>query len=152
MSDCWQAWFDGSALPNPGKMGVGLVLLAPDGSQCERAFVAREPGCNNEAELNALCALLELARDKGVRHLQIYGDSDVAVKYVAGIKSTEIERLRKLVERSQILLGNFESVSLSWVPRHRNSAADALSRGALGLPPKPPPQRGRKGRKQKARE
>lgn len=151
MSDCWQAWFDGSALPNPGRMGVGLVLLAPDGSQCERAFVARESGCNNEAELNALCALLELAREKGVRHLQVYGDSDVAVKYVAGIGSTQIARLRVLIERSRTLLDGFETASLSWVPRHRNSIADALSRRALGLPPKPSPQKGSKGRKRKAR-
>lgn len=152
MGDCWQAWFDGSALPNPGRMGIGLVLLSPDGSLCERAFVARESGCNNEAELSALCALLELAREMGARRLQIYGDSDVAVKYASGIGATEIGRLQKLVERSRTLLGDFEAVSLRWVPRHRNTAADALSRQALGLPPKLAQIGGKAGRKRKTRQ
>lgn len=129
----WQAWFDGSALPNPGKLGIGLILQAPDGSVCERSFIARESGCNNEAELLALCALLELARDKGVRRLQIHGDSDVAVRYVNGTDATSITRLLILIRRSQTLLAGFEEVTLRWVPRHRNIAADELSRRALGL-------------------
>jgi ribonuclease HI len=133
----WQAWFDGSASPNPGKMGIGLVLQAPDGSVCERSFLARESGCNNEAELHALCALLELARDKGARRLQVHGDSDVAVRYANGSDATGIARLLILVRRSQALLGEFEEVSLRWIPRHRNGAADELSRRALGLPAKP---------------
>lgn len=133
----WRAWFDGSALPNPGRMGLGFVLQGPDGSVDEGSFVTREAGCNNEAELHALCALLELAREKGARRLQVYGDSDVTVKYVNGIHSTEVERLRTLVLRTQALLQAFDEVSLSWVPRHRNEAADALSRRALGLPAKP---------------
>ena len=133
----WQAWFDGSALPNPGRMGIGLVLQAPDGSVCERSFLARESGCNNEAELHALCALLELARDKGVRHLQIHGDSNVAVRYTNGVDATTIARLQTLIVRAQGLLAEFGEVSLCWIPRHRNGAADTLSRRALGLPPKP---------------
>ena len=144
VNQTWQAWFDGSALPNPGKMGIGLVLQAPDGSVCERSFIARESGCNNEAELCALCALLELARDKGVRQLQVYGDSDVAVKYVNGIGVTRIARLQALILRSQALLKGFDEVSLSWVPRHRNPDADKLSRSALGLAAKPPQGSGRK--------
>ena len=45
----WRAWFDGSALPNPGRMGLGFVLQGPDGSVDEGSFVTREAGCNNEA-------------------------------------------------------------------------------------------------------
>jgi ribonuclease HI len=137
MSTAWQAWFDGSALPNPGRMGIGFVLQSPDGSVCERSFLARETGCNNEAELHALCALLQLAQEKGVRQLQVYGDSDVAVKYALGIDETGIQRLQVLVLRSQALLAGFDEVGLKWVPRHRNQVADALSRRALGLAAKP---------------
>jgi ribonuclease HI len=144
VSETWQAWFDGSALPNPGKIGIGLVLQAPDGSLCERSFQARESGCNNEAELQALCALLELAHEKGVRQLRIYGDSDVAVRYANGVDATGIARLLALVQRSQTLLKAFEDVSLHWVPRHRNGVADALSRRALGLPAKPHVKPGRR--------
>jgi ribonuclease HI len=127
-------------------MGIGCVLLSPDGACHERSFVARESGCNNEAELYALCAVLELAHEQGARQLQVYGDSDVAVKYATGIGSTEIGRLLTLVQRSQDLLTTFDEVCLSWVPRHRNTAADQLSRRALGLAPKPPRIKGRQRR------
>jgi ribonuclease HI len=144
MPAAWQAWFDGSALPNPGRMGIGFVLRAPDGACHERSFAAHEPGCNNEAELHALCALLEFAQAQGVRRLQVYGDSDVAVRYATGIDATEVARLHLLVMRTQALLDGFEHVGLNWVPRHRNGTADELSRKALGLAPKPAAWPGRK--------
>lgn len=144
MTTDWQAWFDGSALPNPGRMGIGLVLQSPDGKRCERAFVARETGCNNEAELHALCALLELAREQGAQRLCICGDSDIAVKYASGAGGTRIQRLLTLVQRAQLLMAEFEEVELRWVPRHRNGNADRLSRQALGLQEKPPTQKRRK--------
>ena len=144
MPDCWQAWFDGSALPNPGRMGIGLVLQAPDGSVCEHSFMARESGCNNEAELHALCALLELAHDKGAMRLRICGDSDIAVRYVNGTDATEVRRLLALVQRAQALMAGFDEIDLRWVPRHRNAGADALSRRALGLREKPPARPGKR--------
>ncbi len=133
----WQAWFDGSAFPNPGRMGIGIVLQAPNGQRQLQSLMPRESGCNNEAELHALCAVLLLAHEAGARCVQIRGDSDVAVRYVNRTDSTVIERIRLLVERAQALIATFDDVQLSWVPRHRNQAADDLSRAALGLPSKP---------------
>lgn len=133
MSGVWQGWCDGSALPNPGRIGMGIVLQAPDGRLLERSTLARDTGCNNEAELHALCALLEMAREHGLRCLRIYSDSDVAVRYVNGTAATGIERLGLLVRRAQALLDEFDEISLHWIPRHRNAAADQLSRQALGL-------------------
>lgn len=146
MSEVWQGWFDGSALPNPGRIGIGLVLQAPDGHVCERSLLARESGCNNEAELHALCALLEMAREQGLRRLLIHGDSNVAVRYVSGLDATGIERLGLLIRRAQQLLAEFDEISLHWIPRHRNGAADGLSRRALGLPEKVEPKRGKAAR------
>ena len=144
MTTGWQAWFDGSALPNPGRIGIGLVLQSPDGRRCERSFVARESGCNNEAELHALCALLELAREQGATRLCVCGDSDIAVKYASGVGVTRIGRLVTLVQRAQQLMAAFDEVELRWVPRHRNCSADRLSRQALGLQEKPPAQKRRR--------
>lgn len=141
---CWQAWFDGSALPNPGRIGIGIVLMTPDGQRHEQSFVPRESGCNNEAELLALCAVLTLAHEAGARRLQVQGDSNIAVRYVNGQDKTAINRLLILIQRAQSLLLNFDEVTLSWVPRHRNQAADSLSRRALGLPDKPASARARR--------
>lgn len=145
---CAQAWFDGAALPNPGKMGLGVVLYLPDGARHAVSVVAEGWGCNNEAELLALIAALELAQRLGVRRLQVYGDSDLAVRAAAFepgngravvIPATQVDRLRRLMDRLPDLTGGFDFLQVIWRPRHRNGEADALSRLALGLPDKPAP-------------
>lgn len=132
----WQAWFDGSALPNPGRIGLGAVLRGPAGEQIEYSGMAADGGCNNEAELLALGKVLEMARASGVRHLVVRGDSDFAVRHLRGEAHTSVAHLHALVQQMQPLLAGFASVRLEWIPRHRNPDADRLSRAALGLPHK----------------
>ena len=133
----WQGWFDGAALPNPGKIGLGVVLISPAGIHSGRSVLIGESGCNNEAELHALCLALEIASEAGARRLQLHGDSNVAVRYVRGPESTQIARLVVLVAQARMRIQGFEEVLLVWVPRHRNVEADRLSRQALGLPARP---------------
>jgi ribonuclease HI len=135
----WQAWFDGSALPNPGKIGIGVLLVAPDGTRSESSRLLNCTGCNNEAELHALCVALEMAVAAGARRLLLRGDSDVAVRYARGPDGTRIERLLVLVLRARDWLARFEEARLLWIPRHRNAEADRLSRQALGLARSPAP-------------
>lgn len=149
--EVWQAWFDGSALPNPGKIGIGAVVLSPAGERLEKSSLTGHHGCNNQAELYALCAALELAHGAGAKRLRVQGDSDVVVRYVNGTDSTAIAELNALVAQAQAWLGRFESVQLRWVPRHRNGDADRLSRQALGLPDKPALPPGRSRRRNKRR-
>lgn len=139
VEDCWQVWCDGSALPNPGKIGIGVVLIAPDGRREEKSVLLNCSGCNNEAELHALCAALEMAAAAGARKLLLRGDSDVALRYVRGPDSTQIARLCLLVAAARERMRRFDEVQLLWIPRHRNREADRLSRQALALPPGPAP-------------
>lgn len=129
----WQAWFDGAALPNPGKIGVGVLLVSPEGQRSETSRLMPYWGCNNEAELYALCLALDLSHDAGARHLVLRGDSNVGLSYVRGSDVTKIERLLVLVRRARESLRNFKDVQMIWIPRHRNGEADRLSRQALGL-------------------
>ena len=115
-------------------MGLGIVLLAPDGTRTEHSSIAAGTGCNNEAELRALRAALDLAFTAGARALLLRGDSDVALRYVRGPDRTGIARLQVLIESARERLRRFDDVQLLWVPRHRNREADRLSRQALGLP------------------
>src|SRR5690606_15707159 len=50
----WLIHCDGSALPNPGRMGLGAVIVAPDGSRQTLSVDTHSTGCNNEAELRAV--------------------------------------------------------------------------------------------------
>jgi ribonuclease HI len=57
----WVVYCDGSAEPNPGRIGLGAVFAEPDDTRHTLSQAANENGCNNEAELRALLAtLLEL--------------------------------------------------------------------------------------------
>lgn len=111
-----------------------MVLVSPTGLRSDKSSLIACSGCNNEAELHALCMALEMASSAGVRRLILRGDSDVAVRYVRGPDSTQIDRLVVLVARARDWLQCFEEVQLVWVPRRRNAEADILSRRALGLP------------------
>jgi ribonuclease HI len=113
--------------------------MAPGGQCSEKSQLLNVSGCNNEAELQALCAALEMAAAAGARRLVLRGDSEVALRYVRGPDSTQIVRLNLLVAKARDSLLRFDEVQLVWIPRHRNGAADRLSRQALGLPPSPAP-------------
>lgn len=129
----WQGWFDGSALPNPGKIGIGVLLISPDGARYEHAQKTALSGCCNEAELHAMIAAMESALTANCRRLTLYGDSQVAIRYVMNQEQTQIARLLPLIALAQKKLLKFDAIELRWVPRHRNRDADRLSRAALGL-------------------
>jgi len=134
-ADAWRGWFDGSAHPNPGQIGIGALLCGPAG---ERLEISRRAGHGNsgEAEYLALTALLEAAVRLGAKDLVVYGDSRVVVDDVnlsaqavaAGRGAKGLEALRVRVME---LLEPLGVVSLRWVPRHRNGDADRLSQLAI---------------------
>ncbi|KQV59484.1 MULTISPECIES: ribonuclease HI family protein [unclassified Duganella] len=126
----WQAWFDGSAHPNPGRIGIGVLLSGPAG---ERVEISRRAGhgSSGDAEYLALIAALEKAVELGVPELLVYGDSQVVVQDVlcsppAGAKALEEHRARV-----GHLMAALALVNVRWVPRHRNGDADRLSQQAI---------------------
>ncbi|MRX10250.1 reverse transcriptase-like protein [Pseudoduganella sp. FT25W] len=126
----WRGWFDGSAHPNPGQIGIGALLCGPDGQRVE---ISRRAGHGNssEAEYLALTALLEAARDNGATALAVHGDSQVVINDVnlgAARGAKGLEEHRQRVTALMAMLGD---VSLRWVPRHRNGDADRLSQQAI---------------------
>ena len=143
----WTVYCDGSAMPNPGRMGMGVVLYAPDGTRHTFAQATHTTGCNNEAELRALLLALGALRERGAGALQVYSDSSILVEQLGGAQVAPIARLQALFEEARTLLQRFAQVHLQWIPRHRNAEADALARAALGQAPKPPARPLRKRRK-----
>jgi ribonuclease HI len=131
----WRGWFDGSAHPNPGRIGIGALLCGPAG---ERIEISRRAGHGNsgEAEYLALAALLEAAGQIGATGLVVYGDSQVVINDVnlsaqaiaagRGAKGLEAHRAQVMA-----LMSTLGQVSLHWVPRHRNGDADRLSQQAI---------------------
>ncbi len=142
----WQAWVDGTASPNPGRIGTGLLLFSPDGERRERSHATGRSGCNNEAEVRAILGALAAATEAGTQRLTIYSDSRFAVDCLNGLDSTEVLRLVELLATVRTAMDRFDQVRLVWLPRHRNTEADRLARAALGLAPKPAPAKRKRRR------
>jgi ribonuclease HI len=126
----WRGWFDGSAHPNPGRCGIGACLLGPGGESVE---ISRAAGYGNssEAEYQALIAVLRAARDAGARELTLYGDSQVVINDVTGSDAAAAASLADLRAQAKALMAGLGGVALRWIPRHKNTQADALSQQAV---------------------
>ncbi|RZL08302.1 MAG: ribonuclease HI family protein [Rubrivivax sp.] len=143
----WVIHCDGSAVPNPGRMGLGAVMTAPDGTRHTLSLATHTTGCNNEAELRALMAALRELPSRGATTLTVYSDNAIVVEQLGGGAShspamaggapvAPIARLAALFDEARGLLAAFDRATVHWIPRHRNAEADALARAALGLLPK----------------
>jgi ribonuclease HI len=143
----WVIHCDGSAVPNPGRMGLGAVVCAPDGTVAQQLSEATTfTGCNNEAELRALALALRWLQSQGGaagRAVVAYSDNSVLVEQLGTTRPAgsprvpPIARLAGLFDEVRAMMQACGDVSVQWIPRHRNGQADALARGALGLAPKP---------------
>ena len=147
MSMPWIIFCDGSASPNPGRMGIGAVLTEPDGTRHTLSQVMPERGCNNEAELLALMAALRELKVRGAKSLLAYSDNSILIEQLVSSNAKPVARLAPLFNEARALLAQFDDASLKWVPRHRNREADELARAALGLAPKSVPKELKKQRK-----
>jgi ribonuclease HI len=145
--DTWLVHCDGTSLPNPGRIGIGAVLVAPDGVRHTLSQATGAYGCNNEAEACALIAALQTLRTLGATALRIHCDSSILVEQLGAAEAAPIARLAHVFSEARTLLSYFEKIELRWVPRHRNAEADALARAALGLTTKPAKKHKRKKRR-----
>lgn len=125
----WLAWFDGSARPNPGRIGIGGVLRNPNGALFELCTAAGH-GDSNQAEYLALIAVLEMAVQLQAAPLLVYGDSRVVIDSLRS--NSHAGRLSDYHAQAQTLLARLPDVTLRWIPRRRNGVADALSQRACG--------------------
>jgi len=142
----WTVYCDGSAMPNPGRMGAGAVITAPDGTRHTLSHASHAIGCNNEAELRALTLALEDLKARGAASVLVYTDNSILVEQLGATGARPIARMAGLFDDARLLLASFEEASLRWVPRHRNHEADALARASLGFAPKPPVRAAKKKR------
>ena len=106
------------------------MLQNPDGFTVEYAIKLDFPTTDNEAEYDALIVGLRLARTLRVRNLKVHGDSKLVVFQVNGeFEAWEDTMLRYLrIVKTQMAL--FEECIVEYVPREKNTKADALSQFA----------------------
>lgn len=123
----WQGWFDGSASPNPGRIGIGAVLRSPTGVLTEIARCGGH-GDSNQAEYLALIAVLEAASHQQVTELTVYGDSQIVIEDMTGIYS--VPTLAIYRNQAFHIGEKIGDLKFRWIPRARNCRADSLAQSA----------------------
>ncbi|XP_010513419.1 PREDICTED: uncharacterized protein LOC104789418 [Camelina sativa] len=130
----WTMFVDGSST-NQGS-GVGLILRSLIGEILEQALKLNFKASNNETEYEAVLAELRLALGLGVKHLQVFCDSQLVVSQFSGKFDAKNKRMGAYRQVVRTLSGEFTSFSLTKVPRNENASADALAALANRSDPK----------------
>lgn len=123
-----QLRFDGASSGNPGPAGYGIVLEIGGDAITDSVYIGE--ATNNQAEYHGLIAGLKLARDHGVSHLDVRGDSQLVIRQMTGEYSVNNEHLRRLHGRACELAQRFDEVQFQWVSRENTGRVDELARKA----------------------
>jgi len=124
-----EIYFDGACMPyNPGGVAsYGYIIKAFNRPKIAGCGIAAERGTNNIAEYTALIKALERALEVGVTEAVVRGDSQLAINQMNGIYAVKSPNIMPLWRRARGLASKFERIRFEWVPREKNSEADALS-------------------------
>lgn len=122
---------DGASQGNPGPSAIGATIKDERGRLL--ASISRSIGrtTNNQAEYRAIIAALEKAVELGASQVEIRADSELVVKQLNGRYKVKKATLRPLYLKASRLLGRFQGVTITSIPRAQNKEADALANKAL---------------------
>ena len=122
-------YFDGAA--NHSGYGIGVLLIPPHGDHIpisiRLAFADRYPATNNIVEYEACIFRLETALELGIRRMEIFGDSNLVIRQIHGDWKTKDVKLRPYHAYLELLVGRFDDLSYTHLPREQNQFADALA-------------------------
>jgi len=122
---------DGAARGNPGPAGAGAVMLNADGHVVAKIGKFLGDSTNNVAEYMGLILGLRRAKAMGIKELDVFSDSELMVRQLAGDYAVKAEHLRPLHDEARSLLKAFSEVEVRHVPREENAQADLMSNRAI---------------------
>ncbi len=123
---------DGGSRGNPGPAGYGAVVKeAATGEVLLERAESLGVTTNNVAEYSGLIAGLQAAAELGAAHVDVRMDSKLVVEQMSGRWQIKNPGLRPLAAEAAKLVRRFDTVTFDWIPRERNSDADALANRAM---------------------
>ncbi|MEE9559010.1 MAG: ribonuclease HI family protein [Candidatus Brocadiales bacterium] len=128
-----QLYTDGASRGNPGKSGIGVVVL--DGEKNVLAEVSEYIGdaTNNVAEYKALIRGVEKALEFSPSRVDVFADSELVVRQLNGQYKVRAPSILPLYNEARKLLGMLPESKVQYVPREQNSLADALANRAIDM-------------------
>jgi len=122
---------DGSCYPNPGTMGIGVVIYKDD-KLIKKISQYAGQGTNNIAEYKALICGLEEIKNMTIDHVKVYCDSQLVVKQLNKQFKVKDKKILPLFLTVQKLSSGLNGkILFIWNGRENNSLADGLAKKAV---------------------
>jgi len=123
---------DGGARGNPGPAAIGAVIKDEQGHLISSFSQVIGRTTNNQAEYQAIIAALQRALSLEASHVDLRSDSELVVNQIKGQYRVKKASLRPLYLEVVKLASQFESFTITCIPREENKEADRLVNMALG--------------------
>ena len=114
----WIMFFDGVARQEGA--GASVVFVSPQRQILLYSFSLSELCSNNVAEYQASIIGLQMAIEKGISQLEIFGDSKLIIIQILEQYVVKKEGLIPRCTYAKKLLANFEAFTLEHIPRKEN--------------------------------
>lgn len=125
------AYFDGACQGNPGPATAGILITDRDENIIvEHGFRISNSTTNNVAEWQACLHALRTAKQFGITHLELRGDSELVIKQMRGEYQVKDAKLIPLHDEALDLCTYFRACVFVHVPREDNPA-DATANSAF---------------------
>ena len=125
VSNLWRMYFDGAA--NQYGYGIGVLLVAPDGSHIPLFVKLNFSAANNVAEYEACILGLEALLAIKVREVEVYGDSALIISEAQKIWKAKEEHLKPYQAYVEKLAKRFDKIEYTFIPRAQNQFVDVLA-------------------------
>lgn len=132
----WVMYFDGSKML--AGLGAGVVLTSSTGDVIQYVLQILYTDSNNAGEYEALLHGLRMAVSMGIQHLEVHGDSNLAISQINGDFDTKDPKMEAYHNAVIKMPAQFEGLEFHHVARESNQAADVLAHIGTKRDPVPP--------------
>ena len=108
-------------------MGIGVILITPEGKMIPMAKRLEFEVTNNQAEYGTYIFGLEALHSVRVKNVTVYGDSMLVVKQASKEWEVKEDRLRLYWDYLATISLFFDQCKFIHLPREENHIADALA-------------------------
>ncbi|GJV89691.1 reverse transcriptase domain-containing protein [Tanacetum coccineum] len=118
---------DGEASSSKGSR-AGSVLISPSGVEHTYALRLTFDSTNNEAEYEALLAMLRIAKRINIQRLEAKVDSKLVANRINGNYIASCDNMMKYLAKAKEYIACFRSFFIKNISRNQNQKDDALSK------------------------
>ena len=122
---------DGASRGNPGPAAIGVTIKDEQGRLISTISQTIGRTTNNQAEYRAIITALERAISLGADQARLFSDSELAVRQINGKYRVKNASLQPLYREVKQLQSQFQSFTITHIPREKNEKADELADQAL---------------------